>query len=148
MKSFEKIVRKRVLLVTLYAVLGGLVVITALIIKLVGNIETDTGLTVEMLIGLFVGMEITAIFRILQYRKALGDQESLEELHIKESDERNRIITLKTCRSSIYLALTLLGVAGLIASFFSRTVTLTIGIVLIALVVLYFLLFLYYSRKH
>jgi hypothetical protein len=73
--------------------LGGLVIITALIIKLVGDIETDTGLTVEMLIGSFVGMEITAIFRILQYRKALGDQESLEELHIKESDERNRIIT-------------------------------------------------------
>lgn len=147
MKSFEKEIKKRKLLVALFAILGGLVIITALIIKLSGNTAADSILSTEILIGLFAGMEFTAVYRFLKYRKALSGHESLEALHIKETDERNRIISLKTCKSCIYLAFGFLGFAGIITSFLNRTVYLTIGAILIVLVILYGALTLYYSRK-
>ncbi|MGL5437914.1 MAG: hypothetical protein ACRDBO_21475 [Lachnospiraceae bacterium] len=149
MKSFEKDIKKRIIWITLFAVLGGLAVIIAFVIKLnlSGGIEADSGLPVVVLIGFFAGMEFTSIYRIIRYRKALNQDKTLEALHIKETDERNRMISLKTCKSCIYLAFILLGFAGIITAFFNRTVFLTIGIVLIVLLALYAALALYYSRR-
>jgi len=149
MKSFKKEIKKRILWITLFAILGGLAVIIAFVIKLNlnGGIDMDSGLPVEVLIGFFAGMESTAIYRIIRYRKVLHQDETLEALHIKETDERNRIIALKTCKSCIYLAFILLGFAGIITAFFNRTIFLTIGTVLIVLLTLYAALTLYYSRK-
>ena len=149
MKSFKKEIKKRILWIALLAILGGLAIIISFAIKLYlnGGIEVDRGLPLEVLIGFFVGLEFTAIYRIIKYRKTLHQEETIEELHIKETDERNRIIALKTCKSCIYLAFILLGFAGIITAFFSRTVSLTIGIILIVLLGLYGALMLYYSRK-
>lgn len=147
MKSFETEIKKRMQGIALFAILGGLVIIIALITKLSGNNETDSILSTEMLIGFFVGMEFTTVYRYLKYRKAVSNHESLEAFHIKETDERNRIISLKTCKSCIYLAFGFLGFAGIITSFLNRTVFLTIGAILIVLVLLYGALTLYYSRK-
>ncbi len=147
MKSFEKEIKKRKLGIFLFAILGGLIIIIALSIKLSGSAKADSILSTEMLIGFFAGLEFTTIYRYLKYRKALSSQESLEAFHIKETDERNQIISLKTCKSCIYLAFGFLGFAGIITSFLNRTVFLTIGAILIVLVLLYVALTLYYSRK-
>lgn len=149
MKSFEKEIRKRILRIALLAILGGLAVIISFAIKLNlnGGIEADRGLPLEILIGFFVGLEFTAIYRIVKYRKALHQDKTIEALHIKETDERNRIIALKTCKSCIYLAFILLGFATIITAFFSRTIFLTIGVILIGLLGLYGGLKLYYSQK-
>lgn len=147
MKSFKKEIKKRILWISLFAITGGLVIISALIINMNGSIKTDSILPTEALIGFFAGIEFTAVIRILKYRKALSNNESLESLHIKERDERSRIITFKSCKSCIYLALTFLGLAGIITSFINWTVFLTIGTILIILLALYVILTLYYSRK-
>jgi len=62
MKSFKKEIKKRILWITLFAILGGLAVIIAFVIKLNlnGGIDIDSGLPVEVLIGFFAGMESTA----------------------------------------------------------------------------------------
>jgi predicted lysophospholipase L1 biosynthesis ABC-type transport system permease subunit len=145
MKSFEKEIKKRILWVALFAALCGLAVVTAFVLKLC--VGADSGLPAETLIGFFAGAEVVAAYRIIKYRRALRSGERLEALQIEESDERNRAVALKTCGACIRLTFALLGLAGIVAAFFSRTVFLTIGAVLIALLVLYCVLKAYYSRK-
>lgn len=150
MKSFEKEIQKRVLIQTIKAIAIGVLVIITLIIKarLHGSIESVSNVDRYILMGLFFGGEVSSIRAILKYRKTLKTAEALEELYIKEKDERNKIITLKTCRSTVNLMCILLSFAGVIASFISYTVLLTIGVILIVLLGLYGVLALYYARKY
>lgn len=145
MKSFEKELRKRILILIVYGTISGLILITAFIISLYGNSEFY--LSPENLIGFLIAIGIVILFRIRIYKNALKSSETLETLYVKEIDERNRLISMKTCKSCIYLALGLLGFSGIIASFINQTVFLTIGTILILFLVLYGILLLYYSKK-
>ena len=149
MKSFEKEIAQRVRIQTLKAIVVAVFVTITFVLKvrLHGNIESVDDMDLFILIGLFMGGEVSSIRAILKYRKVLKNSEALEELHIRETDERNRIITLKTCRSTMNLTCILLSFAGIVASFFSLTVLLTIGVILIVLLGIYGVLALYYSRK-
>ena len=150
MTSFESTIRKRLRNQTAKAVIVFLIVILTYVLKvyLHGGIEFVSRVDRLILMGLFVGGEISSIRAILKYRMALKTPEALEKLHIAEADERNKIIILKTCQSTIKLAITLLSFAGIVSSFFSVAVMLTICVILIAFLTLYAVLALYYSRKY
>lgn len=148
MKSFEKEIKKRILVLILYAVVFSSIIVIAFIIKLLGYIEADKGLSAANLAGFLVGMGVIVIYRIRIYINTLKSKEALEALHIKELDERNQIIAMKTCKSCIYLGLELLGIAGIITSFINQTIFLTIGVILIIFLILYGVLRLYYSKKY
>lgn len=150
MTSFENKIRKRLLGQKIKAVVICAVVAISFIIKisLLGSIDAVSNIDRLILIGLFVGGEVSSIRAIRKYRIALKSPEALEELHIAEADERSRIIILKTCQSTVRFAIALLGLGGIVASFFSVAVTLTISSILAAFLVLYAALALYYSRKY
>lgn len=149
MKSFESVIKKRIQRIAVFSLLGCSAIIIAILLKLNKTISLQTdGLSFEILIGFLIGILIPSILRIQIYRKALKNKDSLEILHIKENDERNRIIALKTSRSCIYIAFVLLGFAGIAASFFNRTIFLTIGTILIALLILYGVLALFFTYRH
>lgn len=150
MKSFEKEIKRRILLIALAAILGGLAIIITFVVHLnLSGIatETDSGLSMEILVGFFIGLELTATYRIIRYWKALTNNDSLEELEIKETDERNRIIALRACRLCIHTTFLFLGIAGIISAIFNRIVFLTISSTLIIILLLYIALMFYYSRK-
>lgn len=150
MISFEKELKKRVLVQIIKAITIGVLVMIACIIKvrLHGNIESVSAMDRGILFGMFFGAEVSSIKAIQKYRKALKTPEILEELHIKEVDERNRVITLRTCKTFMYMSITLLSVAGMITAFFSQVIFMTISIILVALLVLYGVLAMYYSGKY
>ncbi|HHV08788.1 MAG TPA: hypothetical protein GXX75_00725 [Clostridiales bacterium] len=154
MKSFEKELKRRIYWQALYAIFAGLTVIIAFIIKirLYSNTEPgndwETGVLIGLASGFFFGTEIPALCRILQYRKALRNPGILEALHIKETDERNRMIALKACQSCLNFVFALLGIAGIVTVFLNTTIFLTIGVILIALLILYIALHAYYSWKY
>ena len=100
-----------------------------------------------VLLSAFIGAETVAVMRIVKYSRALKDNEQLEALAITETDEMNRMITLKTCKAFAYALFFLLGLAAMAAAFFSRTVFLTLGFTLIGALVLYAALYIYYSRR-
>ena len=77
---------------TMVAVLGGLVIIAYFVIQL--GLDESVRLlecvSPSVMVGFLCGVEFTAIYRILSYKKALASPEELEALHIREHDERNR----------------------------------------------------------
>ncbi|MFD2409665.1 hypothetical protein [Paenibacillus rhizoplanae] len=149
MKSFEKELRRRIVINSFYAAGMGITVIVAFILKAFvwGRLDTLDSWDIGILAGLLFGSWITAALRIARLRKALKDPETLEALHIAAQDERNRMIALKTGRAAIRLFLLLLALSAVVASLINQTVFLTIAVTLITLLCLYFLLSAYYSRK-
>ncbi|MEK4006225.1 hypothetical protein [Paenibacillus sp. FSL H3-0333] len=149
MKSFEKELRRRIVINSFYAAGMGITVIVAFILKAFvwGRLDTLDSWDIGILAGLLFGSWITAALRIARLREVLKDPELLEALHIAAQDERNRMIALKTGRAAIRLFLLLLSLSAVVASLINHTVFLTIAVTLVTLLLLYLLLSAYYSRK-
>lgn len=149
MKSFEKELRRRIVINSFYAAGMAITVIVAFILKAFvwGRFDTLNSWDIGILAGLLFGSGITACLRIARLRKALKNPELLEALHIAAQDERNRMIALKTGRAAIRLFLLLLSLSAVVASLINQTVFLTIAVTLVTLLLLYLLLSAYYSRK-
>ncbi|ETT73822.1 hypothetical protein C173_11140 [Paenibacillus sp. FSL R7-277] len=149
MKSFEKELRRRIVINSFYAAGMGITVIVAFILKAFvwGRLDTLDSWDIGILAGLLFGSWITAALRIARLRKVLKDPETLEASHIAAHDERNRMIALKTGRAAIRLFLLLLSLSAVVASLINQTVFLTIAMTLVTLLLLYLLLSAYYSRK-
>lgn len=148
MTSFKKKVQKRIQLIAWNGVLSVTIITIAFFIRL-----NMTGYALEkldnklfILLGAFFGVVYTSVIRITRYRKALKNKDTLEELYIKETDERNCAIILKTSRTCITATIILLAVAAIIASMFNTTVFFTLGYVLIVVLLLYLGLSIYFSK--
>ncbi|MFD1906151.1 hypothetical protein ACFSQ7_22340 [Paenibacillus rhizoplanae] len=105
MKSFEKELRRRIVINSFYAAGMGITVIVAFILKAFvwGRLDTLDSWDIGILAGLLFGSWITAALRIARLRKALKDPETLEALHIAAQDERNRMIALKKLAGLLYV---------------------------------------------
>lgn len=149
MTSFEQELRRRIRILTLYAVCMGIIVIVAFVLQafVYGSIDTLDSWNIGILAGLLLGAVVFAFIRIVRLRRALRIPEVMEALHIAEKDERNRMIALRTARAGMTLTILLLSLAAVAASFMNRTVFLTIAIILATLLALYLVLAAYYSRK-
>ncbi|GHU77357.1 hypothetical protein FACS1894188_11470 [Clostridia bacterium] len=141
METFEKKIRGKFRRAAILAVLGVFISILEF------AAQSKTAVSASVIAGGFLGFESVCVCNMLRYKKALRTRETLEELYIKEIDERNVSISLNTCRSCLNLTLGLLGAAGLISKFFNHTVFMTIGYILIGVLILYGVLTLYYSKK-
>jgi len=143
MKSFEAELRKRMRSRIIFAVCVGVVFIAAFIVKGVPADDWET----SVLLGLLIGAELSAARYVAKCRRALKNPEVLEQQHIRETDERNRVIILRTCRAAIRQTLNVLWLAAVVAVFFNRTVYWTLIAVIALVVGLYYALFAYYLRK-
>ena len=149
MTSFEKDMRKRLKIIIWGAVLSIVVVALAFTIRLsIGGYSLGVSKdNLFVMLGIFAGIVVTALIKITRFRNALKNKDNLEKLYIEETDERNRIIILKTCRACITITLTFLGIGAIIASMFNETVFFTLGIVLISVLILYFVLRTYFTKR-
>ena len=146
MDPFRKTLVRRLRLSLLVAVIGALAAIAGILYSLPSGGLPDTSVLSKSM-GLFAGIEAVSIFRILRYARALKTPDQLEALEIAEKDERNQSIQLRTCRSTLYLTLALLGFGGIVCSFFNPALFLILGAILIAVLVIFLAFWLYY-RQH
>lgn len=77
-------------------------------------------------IGLASGLEILLLYKLLKIRKALNDQKILKDMYIKENDEREKTIRLKSGAPIIAMLSTGIFVAAILAGFISNTVFITL----------------------
>jgi hypothetical protein len=149
MISFEKELQKKLKIIIWGTILAIFAVALAFTIRLnIGN--NSLGVSKDnlfIMLGIFSGIVVTALIKIARIRNALKNKDNLEELYIKETDERNRIIILKTCKACITITLVLLGIGAIIASMFSETVFFTLGIVLVSVSILYLILRVYFANR-
>ena len=71
-----------------------------------------------LIMGIFVGMEVAAVYYAVRLTVLLSSEEKLKEEYIKENDERNAAIQKKTARTASVISLMLAALASVAAGFF------------------------------
>ena len=152
MIEYRKVLKSRLILLVICTLAAVAIVVIGTV--LAGQAETESGtfsdgFTRGFPVGLFSGAVAVAIFIIVRYIRALGNEEFLKKLYIIENDERKKMIRQSAMGKSFFFTAGALVVAVTVASFFSiNEITLTLMAVLIAHVLCGALLKLYYYLKY
>ena len=120
----------------------------ALIFWAIGNIilkdySNISDSTLGFINGLTLGIEIVSVFWVFRIRKALRDDNLLRELYIKEFDERENLVKLKSGSILISKIAIAIFLVSIITSFFNIVVFYTLVITGISLIMVSLFLKLY-----
>lgn len=85
--------------------------------------------------GLLACLIVFLVVDIARCARALKDPEKLKQMYVKETDERNNLVSAKADQATFKLTLYLVALAGVLACFFSSTVALTLFCVLAFIIV-------------
>ena len=107
--------------------------------KLFVNYMVFTGM-LGGLIGLTGG-------RYRSAKKALKDEESLKKSYVESHDERNILLGRKTSDTTFAISMYGFAIAGIIASFFSATVAITLFVSFLVICVVHLGTYCYYSKR-
>ena len=115
----------------------------ALVFVIIGNVLLkDRGQTVESVrgfaTGLSIGIELVCVFQLGKLWKMLKDEEVLKEVYIREHDEREALIQMKSGLHVVPILSFIILICAILVGFFNDTIFYTlvvvgIGQILIAL---------------
>lgn len=115
----------------------------ALVFVIIGNVLLkDRGQMVESVrgfaTGLFIGIELVCVFQLGKLWKMFKDEEVLKEVYIREHDEREALIQMKSGLHVIPVLSFIILICAILVGFFNDTIFYTlvvvgIGQILIAL---------------
>jgi len=128
-----------------------IIVISYLVILLWGNrmpssIFHQNGK--ELATGAFVGMIAVILVYIFRTASCMSSKEKMQELYIRENDERRCLIMQKTGSLGFRISAVGLGLAAIVTGFFNPTVSLTLLGAIIFLLLVKMSLWTYYSRRY
>ena len=98
--------------------------------------------------GMCASIITLMIINVCRYSAALKNDEKLKKLYILQTDERERLIYEKSNSSSFRAVIILLGLAAMVASFFSKTIFYTVVAIIIAIAFIQAAFRFYYRRKY
>jgi len=113
--------------------------------------KTENGATGNLfafLEGGVIGIDLVAMFYMLQYRKALNDELKLKKLYNEEHDERNQFIKQKAGFPVMTAAGVMLIVGGVAAGYINSTVSYTMAACGIFILMFQLALKFFFSRKY
>lgn len=147
MDKYKEVVRKRIRGVTI----ATLFVVTFVIFMhffVVKSTDGATGNLFSFLEGGVIGLDLVALFYMLQYRKALDNDEKLKKMYNEEHDERTQFIRQKSGFPVFTAAGVVLIVGGVAAGYINSTVSYTMAACGISIIIYQLTLKLYFMRKY
>lgn len=125
MEKFRAKIQKRVLLLSLSALVTGLV-----FILLQSGLILEAPLVPEFIsgfnLGVFLGFEMILVFFTVRYFISLRNESMLKKLYIEENDERRKVIMEKTGAVGMIIFIILSAIGTVIAGFYDLTVFYTL----------------------
>lgn len=100
-----------------------------------------------MVIGIFVGGMVSAVYSLVRNYVLLHNEEKLKKQYIEETDERNNSIAKETMQTASLISMYVTAFAIMISGFFSEIVSITLWIVLMVDVIITCAVQAYY-KKH
>jgi hypothetical protein len=97
-------------------------------------------------IGIMISVGFFIIGMLRDYDKALKNEDYLQKLYIKETDERNILIRTKTGGSAVAIILAGLAIGTIISAFFNETVFYTLMSIFVFIALVKIVLKIYYNR--
>lgn len=122
----------------------------ALVFVIIGNVLLkDRGQMVESVrgfaTGLFIGIELVCVFQLGKLWKMLKDEEVLKEVYIREHDEREALIQMKSGLHVIPILSFIILICAILVGFFNDTVFYTLVVVGIGQILIAFALKIYWK---
>jgi len=147
MEKYKEIIRKRI---------RGVIIVTIFVAALVllmhffvmKSVDGASGYLFSFLEGGVVGLDLVALFHMIQYRKALDDDEKLKKMYNEEHDERMQYIKQKIGFPVFTAAGAVLIVGGLVAGYINSTVSYTMAACGFFIILYQLALKFYYMRKY
>ena len=98
--------------------------------------------------GILVLLEAYIVMKIVNYIKILTSIDYASAEVVKKNDERNKFIKLKTESMTIKVFIYIIGVALIATAFIDRYIFYTLLGVLLAVIIIYFSVLIYYTKKY
>ena len=142
MEGYRKELKKEfVICRILFVILLGLFVAVVVVDK--SNLFVNYIVYAGMLGGL---MGVTG-GRYRYAKKALKDEDALKKAYVESHDERNIMLGRKTSDTTFAICMYGFSIAGIIASFFSATVAITLFVSFLVICVVHLATYWYYSKR-
>lgn len=151
MSEYRKVLKGRLILLIICTLVSAAVVAIAILLAKQSETDVSTftdGFVRGFPVGLFTGGFVVVSFIIAKCIRALRNESYLKKLYISENDERKKMIRQSAMGKSFFFTVGLLVVGLTVASFYDKTVTLTMMAVLTAHVLSAAGLKLYYCLKY
>ncbi|NEU06288.1 hypothetical protein [Clostridium senegalense] len=148
MERYNEVLRKKILMCVLLIAITIPVIITLTMInaKIPSNHSTDFIKGVQF--GMFFGLETLLLMNIIKFRGALNNKEKLKLLYIKENDEREKLILLKSSLMAINIITVILALGIIVSGFYNEIVFFTLIMTLFIVGVVRIGLKIYYNKKY
>lgn len=148
MERYNEVLRKKILMCVLLIAITIPVIITLTMInaKIPSNHSTDFIKGVQF--GMFFGLETLLLMNIIKFRGALNNKEKLKLLYIKENDEREKLILLKSSLMAINIITVILALGIIVSGFYNEIVFFTLIMTLFIVGVVRVGLKIYYNKKY
>jgi len=140
MESYRKKLKKRIVWGGIYCCV---IPLLAVVLRFAIGRTYATGFTV----GFASSLTAIVLICVLQFVRALHNDEKLRKMYIAETDERRQYIASRCASSSILIILALAALSTLVAAYFDRTVFRTLLAVIYGVSLITAGSKLYYSKK-
>jgi len=147
MEKYKKVVRKRIS----WVIISTLLVVTLVLCMhffVIKSVNGASGNLFSFLEGGVIGLDLVALFYMIQYRKALENDEKLKKMYNEEHDERIQFIRQKAGFPVFTAAGVVMIVGGVVAGYISSTVSYTMAACGIFIILYQLVLKFYYKRKY
>ncbi len=150
MEDFRKQVRKTLNIYRAVLIAAIVILIVLNVIEIAAELgeKSTNDLSNGFGTGVCASIITLMIVNVSRYSIALKNDEKLKKLYILETDERERLIYEKSNSSSFRAVIILLGLAAMVASFFSKPIFYTIVAIIIAIAFVQAAFKFYYRRKY
>lgn len=142
MENFRKKVERRFKLYTMVCLCS---LALYFMLKFLTKGASDFAQGISM--GVFVGMELVAIYNLARTFTALRNEEKLKEMYINETDERNIAIQKETSQKGLSISAVGTSMAAIASGFFDKKICFTLVAALIFSALVTLIVNAYYKRK-
>jgi len=146
MERFRETIKKRTLVMRIGLLIYAIVMVVFLAVGLFEQKAEAHWLCYQS--GLIVGLSGVAAVLMIRYNKALNNEALLNELYIKENDERRLLVYQKSGSLGMNIVMFGLIIASIFASHFNFTVFVTLVVTCFAVALVRTTLKIYYNSKY
>lgn len=145
-EEYRAVVKSRIRFFVGWIILGIFTFAVAICNEIINFIPDNYWLN-GLYTGLGSSMVAVGIIRIIRFKKLLKNEEQLKADRLRNTDERNIMISLQATRSAMLIVMVFCYIVLIISGFFSRTVFYCFWSVIMVFLFSYVGIWVYLSRK-
>lgn len=145
LQNYRKEIARRISLLVVFCVTALLAIVLGA--DFLKDISLETTDRTDYVLGFFTGIELVCVFYMGCLIRAYRDEKYLKEMYTKETDERERLIRMKSGKDIVPILSLVIAVIACVMSYVNYEVFIALTAVSIAQIIITLILKIYWSKK-